>query len=90
MERMRNGGRTPTGISKRPKSSGGFLTTDANADVAAYHSKAMPVILTSQAEWDLWLSGAHWPDVRELQRPLPDGSLQIVARGSRLDEALLG
>lgn len=64
----------------------GFLTTDANEEVAAYHAKAMPVILTEPAEWDLWLSDAPWAEVRQLQRPLPDGTLQVVARGVRSDE----
>lgn len=66
----------------------GFLTTDANAEVATYHAKAMPVILTTEAERDLWLSDAPWEEVRHLQRPLPDGSLQVVARGVRQDEAV--
>ena len=66
----------------------GFLTTDANAEVATYHSKAMPVILTEPAQWDLWMSDAPWPEVRPLQRPLPDGSLKVVARGARKDEAV--
>jgi len=66
----------------------GFLTTDANAEVAAYHSKAMPVILTDPAEWDLWLSDAPWSDVQMLQQPLPDGSLTVVARGVPEDEAV--
>jgi putative SOS response-associated peptidase YedK len=64
----------------------GFLTTDANAEVATYHSKAMPVILTDAAEWDLWLSDAPWAEVRHLQRPLADGALKIVAQGVRKDE----
>jgi putative SOS response-associated peptidase YedK len=64
----------------------GFLTTDANAEVAAHHSKAMPVILTDPAEWDLWMSDAPWSEVASLQRPLPDGSLKIVATGVRQDE----
>lgn len=64
----------------------GFLTTDANAEVARHHSKAMPVILTEPAEWDLWMSDAPWAEVQRLQRPLPDGALHIVARGSRMDE----
>jgi len=67
----------------------GFLTTDPNAEVATYHSKAMPVILTQPAEWDLWLSDAAWSDVQHLQRPLPDGALKVVARGERKDEAVL-
>jgi putative SOS response-associated peptidase YedK len=63
----------------------GFLTTDANAEVAKVHSKAMPVILTRLEEWDLWLSEAPWDEVKHLQRPLPDGSLQVVATGSKQD-----
>jgi putative SOS response-associated peptidase YedK len=33
----------------------GFLTTAANAIVAPIHPKAMPVILTTPEEVDLWL-----------------------------------
>lgn len=58
----------------------GFLTTDANAEVGAVHIKAMPVILTTQEEWDAWL-GAPWSQARALQRPLADGALQVVQRG---------
>lgn len=65
----------------------GFLTTEANAEVAQYHSKAMPVILTDPAEWDLWMSDAPWAEVKKLQRPLPDGALKVVANGVRKDEA---
>lgn len=61
-----------------------FLTTDANAEVGAIHPKAMPVILTSAQEIDTWLS-AEPADALELQRPLPDGALSIVARGERQD-----
>lgn len=45
----------------------------------------MPVILTEPAEWDLWLSGGTWEEVAHLQRPLPDGTLQIVAKDVRSD-----
>lgn len=59
----------------------GFLTTEPNAEVGAVHAKAMPVILTTEAERDLWLSDAPWTEVSTLQRPLPDGALRVVARG---------
>ena len=67
----------------------GFLTADANAEIGVVHDKAMPVILTSPEEWDLWLSDAPWSAVKHLQRPLPDGSLTEVARGERKDEAVV-
>lgn len=66
----------------------GFLTTEANVEVAAFHTKAMPVILTEPAEWDFWMSDAPWAEVASLQRPLPDGALTVVARGVRKDEAV--
>ena len=62
-----------------------FLTTEANAVVAPIHPKAMPVILTSQDEIDAWLT-APAEVALQLQRPLPDDALRIVARGERKDE----
>jgi putative SOS response-associated peptidase YedK len=64
----------------------GFLTTDANAVVAPIHPKAMPVILTKAEEVDLWLA-ADAPKALELQRPLRDDALRIVASGEREDRA---
>jgi putative SOS response-associated peptidase YedK len=60
----------------------GFLTTIPNAEVGAIHPKAMPVILTTAEEMDLWMEAPAKIAV-ELQRPLPDGALQIVARGTQ-------
>jgi putative SOS response-associated peptidase YedK len=54
-----------------------FLTYTPNAEVAAIHPKAMPVILTDPAEWSTWLS-APWSEARTLQRTLPDGALRVV------------
>lgn len=61
-----------------------FLTTDANAEVGAVHPKAMPVILRSTDEIDQWLT-APIAKAIALQRPLPDGTLKIVARGEKKD-----
>ena len=64
----------------------GFLTTDPNAVVAPIHPKAMPVILTTPEEVQLWLM-ADPAKALELQRPLPDDALKIVASGDKKDGA---
>jgi putative SOS response-associated peptidase YedK len=61
-----------------------FLTTEPNAEVAAIHPKAMPVILTNAEEIEQWLT-ASANDALSLQRPLLAGSLKIVARGVKED-----
>ena len=63
----------------------GFLTTEANAIVAPIYPKAMPVILTTAAEVDLWLE-ADTGEALALEWPLPDDGLRIVA-GEREDRA---
>ena len=61
-----------------------FLTTEPNREVGAVHPKAMPVILTTPEEIDLWMT-APTDEALRLQRPLADGALTIVARGARKD-----
>ena len=61
-----------------------FLTCPPNGIVGPIHPKAMPVILTTPAECETWLS-APTEIALQLQRPLPDDVLRIVARGERQD-----
>jgi putative SOS response-associated peptidase YedK len=61
-----------------------FLTTEANGVVGPIHPKAMPVLLTTPEEWSTWLA-APTEIALELQRPLPDAIMRIVATGARKD-----
>jgi putative SOS response-associated peptidase YedK len=62
-----------------------FLTTEPNKLVGTHHPKAMPVILTTPEEIDVWMNASP-PEALTLQRPLPDDGLVIVARGEKKHE----
>lgn len=62
-----------------------FLTTESNVTVKPIHAKAMPVILTTSHEMEIWLT-APLEEALKLQRPLPDDALKVVATGVKEDD----
>ena len=62
-----------------------FLTTDANAEVAPVHMKAMPVILRTPEEVERWFTIPYAEIEDQMQKPLPDDSLRIVSIGPKQD-----
>jgi len=57
----------------------GFLTTDPNDVVKPIHEKAMPVLLMTKEDTDLWMNGS-WEEAQHLARPAPNGAIIITSR----------
>lgn len=76
-----------------------FLTTDPNDVIRPVHEKAMPVLLQTAQETDIWMR-APWEEARQLARPVssdrititsrePYGSTIVSKTGERLSEPMV-
>jgi putative SOS response-associated peptidase YedK len=63
-----------------------FLTAEPNDVARPIHAKAISVMLTTPAEFDVWLS-ADTEEASKLQRPLPTEQLSVVAKRDKIGAA---
>lgn len=63
-----------------------FMTTQPNAVVKPIHPNRMPVMLTSEADYDCWLNGTA-DEAFALARPYPADGMKIIHKGEKSDPA---